>query len=38
LLLAFQRHQFHLNLRSEQKVMIKTLRHMQNPNLNPIQF
>jgi len=37
-LLAFQRHQFYCNLISEAKVMIQTLRHMQNTNLNPIRF
>jgi hypothetical protein len=38
LLLAFQRHQFHSNLRYELKVMIKTLKRVQNPDLNPIRF
>jgi hypothetical protein len=37
-LLAFQRLQFHCNPRSEQKVMIKTLRRVHDPNLNSIQF
>jgi hypothetical protein len=36
--LVFQRHQFHYNPISEKNVMIKTLIHVQNPNLNPIQF
>jgi len=38
LLLYFQRNQFHCNPRSEQKVMIKKLRRVENPNLNPIRF
>jgi hypothetical protein len=37
-LLDFQRHQFHCNPIFEPKVMIKTLRYVQNPNLNPIRF
>jgi len=37
-LLAFQLHQFHCNPISDHKVMIQTVRHVQNPNLNLIRF